>query len=72
MQLLVKETEEQIAFNKGPTISTKGKRRTEEAKSKGPAGSHLRLHRPTWGEYVNVFFGFTSKNILLFCSVLPI
>ena len=58
---------EQIVLNKGPTISTKEKKRTEEAKLKGPAVSHQR-----WGEYVNVFFGSTSKIILLFCSFWPI
>ena len=32
MQLLAKEKDDQIAMNKGPKISTKEKRRTEEAK----------------------------------------
>ena len=72
MQSLVKETEEQIAFNKGPTISTKEKRRAEEANPKGPAVSHQRHYFLTWGEYVNVLFGSTSKNIFLLCSVQPI
>ena len=45
MQLLLKETGEQIVLNKGPTVSTKEKNRTEEAKFKGPAVSHQR-----WGE----------------------
>ena len=45
------------------------KRRTKEAKPKGPAVSHQRHHCLTWGEYVNVVFGSSSKNILLFFSV---
>ena len=58
----------------GPTISTKEKRGRggKEAKLKGPVVSHQRHHCVTWGEYVNVFFGSTLKNILLFCSVQPI
>ena len=71
MQLLAKEKDDQIAMNKGPKISTKEKRRKEEAKPKGPAVSQ-RHHCLIWGEYVNVLFGSTSKNILLFCSLRPI
>ena len=72
LKCLIKEKDERIALNKGPAISNKEKRRTEEAKPKGPAVSHQRHYCPTWGEYVNVFFGSTSKNIILFCSVRPI
>ena len=71
MQLLLKEKSDQSAMNKDPKISTKEKRRAEEAKPKGPAVSQ-RHHYLIWGEYVNVFFGSTSKNILLFCSFQPI
>ena len=71
MQLLANEKDDQIGMNKGPKISTKEKRRTQEAKSKGPVVSQ-RHHCLIWGEYVNVFFGSTSKNILLFCSLRPI
>ena len=71
MQLLAKEKDDQIAMNKGPKTSTKEKRRTKEAKAKGPAVSQ-RYHCLIWGEYVNVLFGSTSKNILLFCSLRPI
>ena len=60
MQSLVKETEEQIAFNKGPAITTKEKRRAEETNPKGPAVSHQRHHFLIWGEYVNVLFGSSS------------
>ena len=69
MQLLVKETEEKIDLNKDFTIPTEKKRWDEEAKPEDPAVFHQRHYCLTWGEYVNVFFGSTSKNILLFCSV---
>ena len=71
MQLLANEKDNQIAMNKDPKISAKEKRRSEEAKSKGPAVSQ-RYRCLIWGEYVNVLFGSTSKSILLFCSLRPI
>ena len=64
----IKEKDDRIALNKGPRISTKEKRRAEKAKSRGPQVSHQRHHCLTWGEYINVFFVSTSKNIVLFCS----
>ena len=68
MQLLANEKDDQIGMNKGPKISTKEKRRTQEAKPKVPQRHHCLIR----GEYVNVLFGSTSKNILLFCNLRPI
>ena len=71
MKCLIKKQGDQIAMKKGPKISTKEKRRGEEANPKGPAISQ-RHHCLIWGEFFNVFFGSTSKNILPFCSLRPI
>ena len=68
VKCLIKEKNDRIALNKGPTISTKQKKRVEEVKLKGPAVSHQRPHYLTWGEYRNVLLVSTSKNMLLFCS----
>ena len=65
MQLLAKEKDDQIAMNKGPKISTKEKRRTEEAKPKGPAVSQ-RHHCLIWGEYVNVLLDRPQKIFFYF------
>ena len=56
-------------FEQGSYNFSCEKRRAEQANPKGPAVSHQGQHCLTWGEYVNVFFESTSKNILLFCSV---
>ena len=69
LKCLIKEKDDQIALNKNSIISTKEKRRAEEAKPKDPAVSHQKHNCLAWGEYINVFFVSTSKNILLICSV---
>ena len=68
MQLLLKEKDDQFAMKKGPNISAKEKKKADEAKRKGPAVSQ-RHQCLIWGEYVNVFFGSTSKKNSLFCSL---
>ena len=71
MKCLIKKLGDQIAMKKGPKISTKEKRRAEEAKPNGPAVSQ-RHHCLIWAEYLFVFCGCISKNILVFCSLRPI
>ena len=56
-------------FEQGSYNFSFEKKRAEQANPKSPAVSHQGQHCLTWGEYVNVFFTSTSKNILLFCSV---
>ena len=70
LKCVIRKQGDQITMNKDPKISTKEKRRAVEAKPKGTAVSQ-RDHCLIWGECVNEFFGSTSKNILLFCSLKP-
>ena len=42
LKCLIKEEEEFFALNKGSAIFNQGKRRTKEAKRKGPGVSHKR------------------------------
>ena len=42
LKCLIKEEEDLIALNKGSAIFNQGKRRTKEAKRKGPGVSHKR------------------------------
>ena len=65
LKCLIKEKDDQIALNKGSTISTNKNKRAEEAKAKGPAVSHLKHHCLRRCENVNVFWIYL-KNILLF------
>lgn len=45
------------------------KKKAEEAKAKGPAVSHRRIHCQALCEYVNQFFYIYLKNILFSCSM---
>ena len=44
MKCPIKEEEDQIALNKGPTIFNQGKRMTKDAKHKVPGVFHKRKH----------------------------